>query len=136
MVSFCLKLDFMLNSTCVNLPRWCSSKESACQCRRCKRLWFYSWVEKIPWRKKWQPPLIFLPGKFHGQRRLVGYGSWGCKESDMTEHTCTDADKETLYLIPCVLLSWGIYLLKRLSIVNYIFINFDLRDSTGVYFKI
>ena len=54
----------------------------------------------------------------------------------MTEHTCTDADKETLYLIPCVLLSWGIYLLKRLSIVKYIFINFDLRDSTGVYFKI
>ena len=26
---------------------------------------------------------VFLPGKFHGQRSLVG--SWGHKESDMTE---------------------------------------------------
>ena len=28
---------------------------------------------KIPWNRKWEPPPIFLPGKFHGQRRLVGY---------------------------------------------------------------
>ena len=25
-----------------------------------------------PWRKKWQSP-VFLPGKFHGKRSLVGY---------------------------------------------------------------
>ena len=25
---------------------------------------------------------VFLPGKFHGQRKLVGYSSWGCKELD------------------------------------------------------
>ena len=24
-------------------------------------------------------------GEFHGQKRLAGYGSWGCKESDVTE---------------------------------------------------
>ena len=29
------------------------------------------------------------PRKFHGQRNLVGYSLWGCKESDMTEHTHT-----------------------------------------------
>ena len=28
---------------------------------------------------------VFLPGEFHGQRSLVGYHPWGCKESDMTE---------------------------------------------------
>ena len=28
---------------------------------------------------------VFLPGEFHGQRRLVGYSPWGCKELDMTE---------------------------------------------------
>ena len=28
---------------------------------------------------------VFLPGKFHGQRSLVGYNPWCCKESDMTE---------------------------------------------------
>ena len=34
---------------------------------------------------KWQPTPVFLPGKFHGQKSLVGYSPWGCKESDMTE---------------------------------------------------
>ena len=29
---------------------------------------------------------VSLPGKFHGQRRLVGYSPWGCTESDMTEY--------------------------------------------------
>ena len=38
-------------------------------------------------RRKWQPTPVFLPGKFHGQRSLVSYSSWGCKESDKTEHT-------------------------------------------------
>ena len=28
---------------------------------------------------------VFLPGKFHGLRSLMGYGPWGCKESDTTE---------------------------------------------------
>ena len=28
---------------------------------------------KMPWRGKWQPTPIFLPGKSHGQRSLVGY---------------------------------------------------------------
>ena len=49
------------------LPRWLSDKESACQCRRCG---FNPWIEKIPWRRKWQLTPVFLPGKFHGQRRL------------------------------------------------------------------
>ena len=40
-----------------------------------------------PWRRKWQPTLVFLPGKFHRQRSLVGYSPWGHKESDMTEAT-------------------------------------------------
>ena len=38
-----------------------------------------------PWRKEWLPTLVFLSGEFHGQRSLVGYRSWGCKELDMTE---------------------------------------------------
>ena len=44
-----------------------------------------------PWRREWQPVAVFLPGKFHGQRSLAGYSSWGCKESDMTEHTHKDS---------------------------------------------
>ena len=34
-------------------------------------------AKKISWRKKWQPTPVFLPGKFHAQRSLVGYCSWG-----------------------------------------------------------
>jgi len=45
------------------------------------------WARKISWRRKWQPTSVFLPGKSYGQRSLAGYSSWGCKESDMTEHT-------------------------------------------------
>ena len=36
-----------------------------------------------------QPIPVFLPGKSHGQRSLVGYRPWGHKESDATEQTCT-----------------------------------------------
>ena len=52
------------------LPRWHSSKESACQCKRLK---FDPWIRNIPWRRKWQPTPVFLPRKSHGQRCLVGY---------------------------------------------------------------
>ena len=43
------------------------------------------WVRKIPWRRKWQSPPVSLPGKSHGQRSLVGYSPWSCKELDTTE---------------------------------------------------
>ena len=45
----------------------------------------WSQVRKIPWRRKWQPTVAFLPGKFHGQRNLAGYSPWGHKELDTTE---------------------------------------------------
>ena len=40
---------------------------------------------KIPWRRKWQPTLVFLPGKSHGQRSLAGYSLWSHKELSTTE---------------------------------------------------
>ena len=48
---------------------------------------YFPWVGKIPWRRKWQPTAVFLPGKSHGQRSLAGYSPWGSKESDTTEAT-------------------------------------------------
>ena len=44
-----------------------------------------AWVGKIPWRRKWQPTLVFLPGKSHGQRSLLGYRPWGRRELDKTK---------------------------------------------------
>ena len=61
---------------------WLNGKEYACKYRRHE---FNPWVGKIPWRRKWQPTPVFLPGEFHGQRSLEGYSPWGHKESDLTE---------------------------------------------------
>ena len=36
---------------------------------------FDPWVRKMPWRRKWQPTPVFLPGKFHRQKSLVGYST-------------------------------------------------------------
>ena len=41
--------------------------------------------ERFPWRRKWQPTSVFLPGESHEQKSLVGYNPWGCRELDMTE---------------------------------------------------
>ena len=48
-------------------------------CLQCRRPGFDPWVGKIPWRRKWQPTPVFLPGKSYGQRRLVGYSPWSHK---------------------------------------------------------
>ena len=71
---------------------WCYPKISQCTSQvvlvvknlpasvghiRCE---FHPWVRKIPWRRKWQPILVYLLGEPHRQRRLVGYSPWGCKE--------------------------------------------------------
>ena len=42
------------------------------------------WVGKIPWRRAWQPTLVFLPGESHGQRNLVGCSPLGCR----VRHDC------------------------------------------------
>ena len=39
--------------------------------------------EKIPWRRKWQPTPISLPGKSHGQRSLAGCSPRGCKRVEL-----------------------------------------------------
>ena len=52
---------------------------------QCKKPRFDPWVGKIPWRRKWQSTPVFLPGKSHGGRSLVGYSSCGHKELDTIE---------------------------------------------------
>ena len=43
----------------------------------------------------WLPTPLFLPGKFHGQRSLVGYGPWGCTESNVTERRTLVEEPDT-----------------------------------------
>ena len=83
--NICLMLFFILLDWvyCLcGLPWWLRGSSV---CLRYGRPGFDPWVRKIPWRSKWQPTPVFLPGESHGQRSLVGYSPRGCKESDMTE---------------------------------------------------
>ena len=66
----------------MGFPGGSEVKTSALQCRRPG---LDPWVGKIPWRKKWQPTPVFLPGESHRQRSLAGYSPQGRKESDTTE---------------------------------------------------
>ena len=58
-----------------DFPSGSDSKASVCL--QCRRPGFNPRVGKISWRRKWQPTPIFLPGKSHGWRSLVGYKSKG-----------------------------------------------------------
>ena len=62
---FVLKSVFILMYNMTLMPRWLSGKEPACQCRRCRTCGFNTWVEKMPWRRKWQPTPIFLLRESH-----------------------------------------------------------------------
>ena len=70
------------------------------QCRWCKRHGFDPWVPKIPLRRKWLPTPVFLTGKFHEKRSLMGY-----KESNMTEQTHTHSCQKFLLLIGSLILT-------------------------------
>ena len=66
--------------------RWLSGKESACKAEDSGDPGSIPGSGLFPWRRKWQPSPVFLPGESHGQRSLVGYSPGGCQESDTTEH--------------------------------------------------
>ena len=81
------------------LPSWLSWQRI---CLQCRRPGFDPCVGKIPWRKKWQPilvfqpTLVFLPGEFHRQRSQAGYSPWDCKQSDTTERL----SRFSLFMLP------------------------------------
>ena len=75
------------------LPWWFSGKESACQRRRCE---FNPWVRKIPWRRKWQPTPVFLPGKSHGHRD--NRKQRDITESDIVNKKQTTCEKQKMFL--------------------------------------
>ena len=62
------------------------------------RSWWEFWQNMVCRRKKWQHTLVFLPGKSHGQKSLVGYSPWGLKESDTTEWLSPHAPERMTWL--------------------------------------
>ena len=82
--SKCNSEDFPAGPVIKGLPRWISSKESTCKAGDAGDA---SWIlgREDPWRRKWLPTPVFLTGKSHGQRILVGYSPWDHKRSDTTD---------------------------------------------------
>ena len=73
---------FLTDFTMYDFPGISEGEESACNAGIPR---FDPWVRKIPWRRQWLPTPVFLSGKAHGQRSLVGYNLSGRKELDRTE---------------------------------------------------
>ena len=57
------------------------------ECYKCvmRRTVVVGRLEKIPWRRGWQPAPVFWPGEFHGESSVAGYSPRGHKELNMTE---------------------------------------------------
>ena len=71
---------------------------------------FNPWIAKMPWRRKWQPTPVFLPGKSHGQKSLAGYSPWGRKGVGHDLVTKQQHINEKILLI--CMLRYNMYVLK------------------------
>ena len=116
-----------------------------------RKMWVWSLGGRIPWGRKWPPTPVFLPGKSHGQRSMVG--PWTYKELDTNEwlnndphwggqsallhplipmfissrNTPTDTPRNSLTRHLVTLLSWHI----RLTITcSYLSLYLTVRDSS------
>ena len=67
-------------------PDGSAGKESACSAQDTGDVRSIPGLERSPWKRKWHCAPVSLPGKFYGQRSLVGYSPWVYKQLDMTEH--------------------------------------------------
>ena len=95
-----LHLQLIWGESPLGLLRWLSGKESAIQCRRCKRHELDPWVRKIPGRRKWQPlQYSFLENP-------IDRGAWwatvprGCKDSNTAEWLSTPKPLKTFQNFP------------------------------------
>ena len=71
----------------MSFPGGLDGKESACNAGAAGDVGSIPGSGRFPGGRSWQFTPVFLPGESRGQRSLVGYSLWGCKELDMTEET-------------------------------------------------
>ena len=101
---------------------------------------FNPWVGKIPWRRKWQPCPVFLPGESHGRRSLVGYSPWGSTDLDTIErrhyHFTAAAAAKSLQSCPtlcdpvdCNLLGSSVHGILQARMLEWIAISFSRGSS-------
>ena len=96
-------------------------------------------LEKIPWRKEWQPTPVFLPGESHGQRKLVSYIPWDRKELDTTEWLTLSEDEvqgswslNYYYCYKCL----GAIDFSHLWWINQGFFNFNDRNPIQTHLNL
>ena len=80
---FCLTFEF------IGLPGWLRWLRVCLAMQEMQETQIWSWFGEIPWRRKWPPTPVYLPGKSYGQRSLVGCSPWPCTVGHdfATEHT-------------------------------------------------
>ena len=119
----------------VGVPWWLRGQSI---CLPWGRPGFDLWVGKIPWRRKWQPTPVFLPGESHGQRSLAGYSPRGRKESDTTEqlHTHTLKLWWELSVLPvgrwCEVQRWSLSCLGPMTVTRSPWVMRILLQRVGV----
>ena len=100
-----------------------------------QKTWVQSLGQEDPWNRKWQPTPLFLPGKFHGQRSLLGYGQWRYKKLKMAEHArvwvCACSDTQ---LCPTICLDYSppgssVHGIFQARIVEWVAISFSRGSS-------
>ena len=112
---------------------WLSGKKSAWQCRRHG---FDPWVEKIPWRRKWQPTVVSLTEKFRGQRSPVGYSPWGRRRAGhnlVMKRQYTYTHTHTTYNWIALLYSWNLRYIENQLYFNY---KIKLKNKVWVWLKV
>ena len=105
----------------IRLPWWLCDEEPAWQCRRGR---FNSQYRKIFWWRKWQPSPVFLLGKYHGQRSLVGYSPWGHKRIG---HNLVIKQHWREYIVFCSMEKEGIRVHERNSNL-WVFLTHSKHD--------
>ena len=82
------------NGVCIHTHTYIYGKVSACNAGS------LGW--KDPLEKKTATPSVFLSGKSYGQRSLVSYSPWNCKELDTTEQLTLLLSYMYIFVCVCV----------------------------------
>ena len=94
---------------------------------QCRRPGFHPWVGNICWKREWLPTPVFLPGGFHGQRSLVGYSPWGCKESEVTQSCQT-----LCHPMDCSPLGSSVHGIFQARVLEWVAISFRGSFQPGI----
>ena len=100
----------------IGFPNGLAGKQSACNARGTGKVSSIPGLGRSPWKRKWQPTLVFLPGKSHEQRSLMGYSLWGQKELEVTERVTLSLHFFHIIIYVdslCNNFHWGIFYVKH-----------------------